>query len=675
MNKDRFTISRFACRFIPASAVPLLGLCLALTGPDARAAAAPGTDPNYSETVLGSGHQWKLLEIHTVSEDGTQPLSDRVYSINGSAGLADAPLPDSIKQGLIDDLAARPEGEEAAFVISKKVVDEVIASDLQGAATPGLLALAEDDGFGAMAKGSCGDRNIDKSKSFAVSTPFNREFEMDDGFKGSISLTGGASVDAEGRLRIVLKRKKIWFVCLPYGVRFDSARVWGTVQGDPGVTLSGELTYSNPNPVEWPIAKPHLFSFGFMAGPIPVHVGFNLPITAGFDKNGINASVAGAVAYTGQRSISGYFDYSCTSKECVGNSDIDTADLGSQLLAGEVSARFRPSIYTQVAVRGYLYSENLDYAQLGVRAYLHGDFWGYYGDNCGDADGDGQTETVDAATFDLDWQLHITAQADTFFTNEWRKTLKAYDRRHLRFWDLRGGAGSRALTPVLAGPASVPSNAPQTYTARMRSCWPYSDNVNYTLAWGDGGTSSFSGASATATPVSHTWAQAGTPRLSLTAVRDAHGRNLNQATSRDISVVPGLAKKAMTWRLLGTRGSYMHVGSDAQTNAYLGDTETTASLPILCLWKNNLPRPSGITFDTNNGWSGGSVRLTAPVRGSSLTSRSAADAICSSAMGAGYRMAEFHDGGGGWSWWGQGVLSGASRFWVAINDQPANPWD
>jgi hypothetical protein len=38
-------------------------------------------------------------------------------------------------------------------------------------------------------------------------------------------------------------------------------------------------------------------------------------------------------------------------------------------------------------------------------------------------------------------------------------------------------------------------------------------------------------------------------------------------------------------------------------------------------------------------------------------------------------MAEFHDGGGGWSYWGFGNIQIGRRFWVAINDQNANPWN
>lgn len=131
----------------------------------------------------------------------------------------------------------------------------------------------------------------------------------------------------------------------------------------------------------------------------------------------------------------------------------------------------------------------------------------------------------------------------------------------------------------------------------------------------------------------------------------------------------------MTWRVKEQAGPYVLVGSDTQTDAYNGDTSPNTALPILCLNQDGRPEPSGIPFDFYQGWAAGEVRLTPPVLGSTLTSLDAANAICAGAFGPGYRMAEFHDGGGGWNWWAEGVLGTTDRFWVTINDQPANPWD
>ncbi|HYH95377.1 carboxypeptidase-like regulatory domain-containing protein [Hyalangium sp.] len=159
----------------------------------------------------------------------------------------------------------------------------------------------------------------------------------------------------------------------------------------------------------------------------------------------------------------------------------------------------------------------------------------------------------------------------------------------------------------------------------------------------------------------------------------------------------GPLKTAMTWSLLNSAvpnvsHTYALVGSDSITNPYQGDMLTSQTLPVLCINKNNPAYPGagviGSPIQTPGGawhrtWSGATIALTTPVTGNSLTSWAVADALCASQLGAGYRMAEFHDGDPtlwtGWDFWAE--VSGASitpfqntRFWVAINDQNANPW-
>ncbi|MFJ9694450.1 hypothetical protein [Kitasatospora sp. NPDC101183] len=85
------------------------------------------------------------------------------------------------------------------------------------------------------------------------------------------------------------------------------------------------------------------------------------------------------------------------------------------------------------------------------------------------------------------------------------------------------------------------------------------------------------------------------------------------------------------------------------------------------------PPPRSSSTDHHGGWAGGEVAATDPVAGTDLTSRAAADGLCAAAFGTGWRIAEFHDGVG-WSLWASGTLPADTRFWTAINDQPANPW-
>ncbi len=80
--------------------------------------------------------------------------------------------------------------------------------------------------------------------------------------------------------------------------------------------------------------------------------------------------------------------------------------------------------------------------------------------------------------------------------------------------------------------------------------------------------------------------------------------------------------------------------------------------------------------DFYKGWSHGQPAATQPVPGALLKSESDASARFEAELGAGWRMAEFHDGGG-WGLQGEGRsgLRPGTRYWVHINDQRGNCWN
>ena len=301
----------------------------------------------------------------------------------------------------------------------------------------------------------------------------------------------------------------------------------------------------------------------FWIGPIPVHIGFNLPINYGLD---LQASATGTVTYTGSQSAAGNFNYSCTLSGCSGTAGYtQTNPVSPQIGTAGVSGRILPNVWVQVAIRGYLYDEWLAYAQIGVRPYVRGDLWGYYGNGCGDANADGLFETVDALALDLDLQVHLTAQARAFGATptQWND-LWHTPRYHLGFWDL---IGSEALQPMLGGSSTATPGVSQAYTAKMRPCYPWTDNVSYGLTWGDSTSSSTSGAPQSFASANHAWSTAGTKAVALTAQSDAHGRSFNKSTTRNISVTGG------TWTSWLNR--------DAPSGA--GDYETRADfVPAVC---------------------------------------------------------------------------------------------
>jgi hypothetical protein len=135
--------------------------------------------------------------------------------------------------------------------------------------------------------------------------------------------------------------------------------------------------------------------------------------------------------------------------------------------------------------------------------------------------------------------------------------------------------------------------------------------------------------------------------------------------------------KGMTWIVKNHFGQFVRVGNDKFTNPYHGDTSCGRKLPILAVKVTGAARPDleGIKYDYYQGWCWGYLKLTPPVSGRRLTSLVEANRIIREYLGAGWRMAEHHDGGGGWSFWGYGFIPGNTRFWVYINDQRANPWN
>jgi hypothetical protein len=144
-------------------------------------------------------------------------------------------------------------------------------------------------------------------------------------------------------------------------------------------------------------------------------------------------------------------------------------------------------------------------------------------------------------------------------------------------------------------------------------------------------------------------------------------------------------KKGMTWGKYGVDPitGVLQVGcqpidGSGDCNAYHGDTSCTTPLPILCKNPLALPQPATFTVppDSLHQWSGNVVATTPPVAPATanLNSRAAVNAYCAAQFGAGWEVAEFHDGWG-WNFTSYGNVGPASRFWVDINDQPdGNCW-
>lgn len=94
-------------------------------------------------------------------------------------------------------------------------------------------------------------------------------------------------------------------------------------------------------------------------------------------------------------------------------------------------------------------------------------------------------------------------------------------------------------------------------------------------------------------------------------------------------------------------------------NPYQGDTSCRTVLPVACFQPGS-----------------GSVGATQPMMGALLKSADTGTQRCAAELGTGWRMAELHDGPGSAVTGTRGAgLSGSTRYWVHVNDQPGNCWD
>jgi len=497
------------------------------------------------QILLDQGPGWVLISVRGVTTDpppsapsafnraalavgaGVE-FEEQVYLLYGELGIRNAPLPDIFEEGLLESQLP----DEVVHIVSRDTVDGLMASEAAGHLTPEIAAIAEplDEEKGLFSR--CATHEKTASKSYDLGGKnYDKDFDLGSGFKGKLHARGELDGSVTGELKYNVKRNKAFGACVPYAVGFNSAHLFGNADVNAEITLTG--TYERDDsfgPHE--VAKPFLGSVTFTVAYIPVHIEFYLPINVGMD---LKTDVTGTVDYQGKKLASGSFDYTCTLNECHGSGDFNTDGSTNTITAG-LSGHAYPEPWVDVGVRAVLYTDWFAYAQVGLRPYALGDLWGYIGNACGDADGDGSFETVRALTFDLDYRVDITGEASAFSIANWQRTLKTGQRSHAAFFKL---IDSDAMQPQLHGPGAPQVGSAAGYQVQMRPCWPYKEDVTYQVNWGDGSAAqTLEGAPGTAVSASHTWSAVGDKTVTATSVSDKHGRDIDQDYSRTIQVKP-----------------------------------------------------------------------------------------------------------------------------------------
>jgi hypothetical protein len=450
-----------------------------------------------------------------------------VLAIQGEVGIMNAPIPEGTRQAMLAEWKIEGNPNDTYF-LNPVAAQDIEWSIANNTLAPSLEPYAEE----LDAKGGCDDWTRTQSKGLDLSFSTYDNSWINGNFTGNLMVSADITGSATGEVTYVVKRHKVAFVCIPYWVKLMQARAYGNAQVNGDVTASGSLTYSNNWTWEKQIAKPSLGSLTFWVGPVPIYLGFNLPIVA---RLKLNATVAANATVTGEVHAVGSFDLACNFNNCSGTYSYSTQSPTTPQLSGSVSGRALLTASVDVGVRAYLYSESVAWIQLGVRPTGFADIWGYAGNTCGDANGDGTPEWVTGLTLDFDGQVFLTGAANALNQGPWLWNDIAHTSKY-HLWFIAPDDG--ALRPLFPGPSNGYIGSSLLYRYAMGQCVPYGEPVSLSLNWGSGPLVNLTGYRNELLPISHTWTTSGTKTVTLHAMTDTHGRNYNTTTNRYVLIIP-----------------------------------------------------------------------------------------------------------------------------------------
>lgn len=489
--------------------------------------------------TLERGKGWSLSMLHPT--DGSAPVE--AYILNGLNGIMNAPIPESERSSLLEDLRADEgtldpkTGEvvkgEGVYVIHRAAMEEEASTDGKRLGRP--WQDEEEPSPYACNAWNDGAWNF---ANLSYNNTFNQQWSTGPGtFSGSVSVTVPLSANFNGTLNYRYKRTKAVLGCFPYLFKFRSVVLAGSASSNPiQMNATGTVSVGTNYSKKYEIMNPSLGSVSFWVGYVPVYIPFSLPVES--DIN-ITANASGTVSLNATAAVQGSVNVTCTDTGCSSSAGLSASftppNANNSTLSLNGRANLTPGLYA--AVRASVYDPYVFFAQVGPRAYTPADFWGYSGNACGDADGNGTPEYVNAITLDLDWgvQGKFRYGSLTFGTSD---ATFANTTGNIKFWDLLSSAGgSSALRPMISGASSVTRNVSSTYNFRMRPCYPYSTaQTTYQVNWGDGSSNTVSGAANTNAPKAHTWTTSGSKTISATADFDNQARDFNHTTTRSITV-------------------------------------------------------------------------------------------------------------------------------------------
>ncbi len=481
---------------------------------------AEALSTSTTETI-STGTGWRLIDADPTSRGGSNTLLWEV----SPAGVANLPVSQAQKDLLLEAFSELPPTASDSNLI---YFSQEMLQALEQPTFPAGYEQYADEPLNEKSLG-CSWKTETRNRSW----PFSKNLlDKSYPFSGGI-FSGSLDIDLpiSGQFQIAATYKIHKCFGVPIGFRFESATASGTASISGSGALSVTANAGDTWEKEWLVDDPKLGEVSFSIGPVPIRLVFTLPIYVGAK---LDAQFSAQVSASLDASATGSFTYTCTPDDCTGTNDFTdqfeftgptasaTVDLGAQA-------------HARVMLRLSLYDDEFAFVEGGLKAYAKTGIWGYLGNACGDADGDGNNETVRALVGDLSWGYQLAYGWGGWALPDRLRFTSPHDY-YLGWRDLLGPGASTALQPMILGPSSVAEGATATYTVKMRPCYKYANAVNLTMAPGTwtGGTTVTPPTGSTT--FSRTFSSSGNQTLVATAVSDTFGRNLSIPYSRTITV-------------------------------------------------------------------------------------------------------------------------------------------
>ena len=406
VQKNRYPVNIY--KKIAIAGVALIGLAAA-----------------HAQTYTGAqGTGWREIAVPVAPSDrvsiqsaspGTADHASVLLQIDDATGLANAPLPQVVKDNLLRDGL----GDNGVMV------DRDLANSIADgtAATKYAQWINGDSGttsaFNAPnGTGTDGKKTIQRVTAqglFCSSgwQPYTVTQNFDTIAKslsknisgGTLRIDGAAAVKGTANVVIEYKRSD-WSGCIPYAFRLQGATAVGTIDM---ANSRLALTASVAATVAQDSVSYNLYSYSghFTIGYLVVWYDVNVPLELGY-KAMVGAS--GTVDYSSQMSGVVPFNYTCVGHSCTGTSDTSKLAMTSSTPNLGVSADVVVDPYVMVSVKGRLYPiGNTALASVGVGLKLSAplELYGYYGNACGDSNADGTNEMLNTYFIDLQARLSL----------------------------------------------------------------------------------------------------------------------------------------------------------------------------------------------------------------------------------------------------------------------------